>query len=58
MLDAERPPNAVKGHAVTAQVDFEIDRPPPPDPPPLDILITMVKELRFCIKRDLANENN
>ena len=30
---------------VTAQVDFEVDCPPPADSPPGDLLITMVKEM-------------
>ena len=29
MLDADRSPNAVSGHAGTSQVDFEVDCPPP-----------------------------
>ena len=34
----------VRVHAGTTQVDFEVDRPPPADSPPGDLLITMVKE--------------
>ena len=34
----------VRAHARTTQVDFEVDRPPPADSPPGDLLITMVKE--------------
>ena len=44
ILDAGRSPNAVGDHAGTAQVDFEVDRPPPADSPPGDLLITMVKK--------------
>ena len=40
-LDAGRSPNAVRVHAGTTQVDFEVDRPPPADSPPGDLLITM-----------------
>ena len=29
MLDADRSPNAVSGHAGTSQVDFKVDCPPP-----------------------------
>ena len=34
----------VRGHAGTTQVDLEVDRPPPADSLPGDLLITMVKE--------------
>ena len=34
----------VRVHPGTTQVDFEVDRPPPADSPPEDLLITMVKE--------------
>ena len=44
ILDARRSPNAVRVHAGTTQVDFKVDRPPPADSPPGDLLITMVKE--------------
>ena len=44
ILDAGRSPNAVREHAETAQVDFEVDRPPPADSPTGDLLITMVQE--------------
>ena len=44
ILDDGRSPNAVKVHAGTTQVDFEVDRPPPADSLPGDILITTVKE--------------
>ena len=43
-LDAGRSQNAVRVHAGTTQVDFEVDRPPPAVSPPGDLLITMVKE--------------
>ena len=39
-------------HAGTTQVDFEVDRPPPADSPPGDLLITMVKETVFLYKKD------
>ena len=42
ILDADRSPNAVRVHAT--KVDFELDRPPPADSPPGDLLISMVKE--------------
>ena len=44
ILDADRSPNAVRFHVGTTQVDFEVDRPPPANSPPGDLLITMVKE--------------
>ena len=44
MLDADRSPNAVRVHAGTTQVDFEVHGPPPADSPPGDFLITMVKK--------------
>ena len=44
ILDAGRSPNVVRDHAGTTQVDFEVDRPPPADSPPGDLLITTVKE--------------
>ena len=34
----------VRVHAGTTQVDFQVDRPPPADSSPGDLLITMVKE--------------
>ena len=43
-LDAGQWPIAVRVHSGTAQVDFEVDHPPPADSPPGDLLITMVKE--------------
>ena len=51
-LDAGRSPNAVRDrHAGTAQVDFEVDRPPPADSPPGELLITMVKETVILCKK-------
>ena len=44
ILDVGRSPNAVKVHAGTTKVDFEVDRPPPADSPPEGLLITMVKK--------------
>ena len=44
VLDAGRSPNAVRHQAVTTQMDFEVDRQPPADSPPGDLLITIVKE--------------
>ena len=44
ILDADRSPNAVRVHARTTQVDFEVERLPPADSRPGDLLITMVKE--------------
>ena len=44
ILNAGRSPNAVRDHAGTAQVNFEVDRPPPVDSPPGDLMITMVNE--------------
>ena len=46
-----RLPNAVGVHAGTAQVDFEVDRPPPADSPPGDLLITMDKGNNTSNKR-------
>ena len=51
ILDADRSPNAVRVHAGTTQVDFEVDRPPPADSPPGDLLITMVKEAELYVKK-------
>ena len=51
-LDAGRSPNhAVRDHAGSEQVDFEVDRPSPADSPPGDILITMVKETVILYKK-------
>ena len=44
ILDAGRSPNGVRVHAGTTQVDFEVDRSPPSDSPPGNLLITMVEE--------------
>ena len=46
ILDTDRSPNAVRVHAGTSRVDFEVDCscPPPADSTPGDLLITMVKE--------------
>ena len=38
--------------AGTTQVDFEVDRPPPADSPPGDLLITMVKETVILYKKE------
>ena len=45
-LDADRSPNAVRFHVGTTQVDFDVDRPPPANSSPGDLLITicMAKE--------------
>ena len=51
ILDAGRSPNAVRVHAGTTQVDFEVDCPPPADSPPGDLLITMVKETAKSYKK-------
>ena len=40
ILDADRSPNAVRFHVGTTQVDFGVDRPPPANSPPADLLIT------------------
>ena len=51
--DAGRSPNhAVRDHAGSAQVDFEVDRPSPADSPPGDLLITMVKEMGILYKKE------
>ena len=52
ILDADRSPNAVTVHAGTTQVDFEVDRPPPADSPPGDLMITMVKETVILYKKE------
>ena len=51
ILDAGRSPNAVRDHAGTTQVDFEVDRPSPADSPTGDLLITMVKETVIVYKK-------
>ena len=52
ILDADRSPNAVRVHAGTTQVYFEVDCPPPADSPPVDLLITMVKETVILYKKE------
>ena len=52
MLDVDRSPNAVRVHAGTSQVDFEVDCLPPAACPPVDILITMVKETVILYKKE------
>ena len=42
----------VRVHAGTTQVDFEVERPPPADSPPGDLLITMVKETVILHKKE------
>ena len=54
ILDAGRSPNAVRVHARTSQVDFEVDRPPPAACPPGDLLITMVKERVILYKKRVS----
>ena len=51
ILNADRSPNAVRVHAGTSQVDFEVDCPPPAACPPGDLLITMVKETVILYKK-------
>ena len=41
----------VRVHAETTQVDFELERLPPADSPPGDLLITVVKETVLIYKR-------
>ena len=41
--------------ARTTQVDFEVDRLPPADSPPGDLLITMVKETIILYKKEFRN---
>ena len=52
ILDANRSPNAVRVHAATSQVDFEVDCAPPAACPPGDLLITMVKETVILYKKE------
>ena len=52
LLDTNRSPNAVRFHAGTTQVDFEVDRPPRADSPSGDLLITMVKETVILYKNE------
>ena len=42
--------------AGTTQVDFEVDRPPPADSPPGDLLTTMVKETVILYKKVSKSE--
>ena len=51
ILDADQSPNTVRFHVGTTQVDFEVDRPPPVNSPPGDLLITMVKETAILYKK-------
>ena len=55
ILDAGQSPNAVRVHAETTQVDFEVDRLPPADSPPRDLLITVVKEMIILNKKEFRN---
>ena len=48
--------SAVRVLAGTTQMDFEVDRPPPADSQPGDLLITMVKETVVIIKKVSKNE--
>ena len=52
ILDAGRSLNAVRDHAGTAQVDFEVDRPPNAECPSADLLITMVKKTVILCKKE------
>ena len=54
ILDADRSPNAVRFHVGTTQVDFEVDRPPPANSPPGDLLITLVKETVILYKKRVS----
>ena len=51
ILDAGRSPNAVRVHAATTQVVFEVDRAARADSLPGDILITMVKGTIILYKK-------
>ena len=55
-MRAGRSPSAVRVQAGTTQVDFEVDRLPPADSPPGELLITMVKETVILYKRVSKNE--
>ena len=58
ILDAGRLPNVFRVHARTTQGDFEVDRLPPADSPPGDLLINN-ESLRMKIAtRGIANELN
>ena len=50
--DAGPSPNAVRYHAGSVQVDFEVDRLSPAESPPGNILITMVKETVILYKKE------
>ena len=50
-LDAGRSPNAVRDHAGTTQVDFEVDLPPHADSPRGDLLTTTGKETVILYKK-------
>ena len=52
ILDADRSPNAVIFYVGTTQVVFEVDRPPPANSPPGDLLMTMVKETVILYKKE------
>ena len=54
LLDADRSPNAARFHVRTTQVDLKVDRPPPANSPPGDILITMVKETVILYKKRVS----
>ena len=41
-------------HTGTSQVDFQVDRPPPSNSPPGDLLITMVKEVVILYKKSVS----
>ena len=56
--DAGQSSNAVRVHAGTTQVDFEVDRPPPADSPLGDLLITMVKETVILYKNEFRTMKN
>ena len=56
LLDVDRSPNALRFHVETTQVDFEVDRPPPANSQPGDLLITMVKETVIMYKKRVSNE--
>ena len=52
ILDAAQSPNAVRVHAGTSQVDFEVDCRPPSACSPGDLLIAMVKETVILYKKE------
>ena len=54
ILDADRSPNAVRFHVGTTQVDFDVDRLPPANSPPGDLLITMVQETIILYKKRVS----